>query len=1355
MKKKYAVGLDIGTSSVGWTVTDLNGRLMRVKGKVAIGARLFKEGEAAADRRGFRTTRRRLNRVKWRLRLLREIFDQPISAVDPGFFTRRKYSNISPRDPQNKGLEKTLFNDRTDHDFYHDYPTIYHLRQALMTEHRKFDVRELYLAIHHIVKYRGNFLRSGSASEYRSVPLEIGPKLKTINQLLNEIDPELNLELILDEASVAEQKRVLLAKDVNGSDRKKQLIGLLYQANTADKKLKKRQKAVVTELANALVDFKTKVDVLTLTDVDQEVKKEWAFEMGNSQDSLPTIEGEMSSQASELIETVIALYNGVNLARLIPEGMSFSQSMIARYNQHATDLELLKKYIDTQDDVERRHALRETYDQYISGKDKTQAGFLDRLKKLLKPDLKKNQLADQIQAEIDLGTYMPKLRTSQNGSIPYQVHQNELDRIIANQKQYYPWLGTENPNVKRRGKFPYKLDELVGFRVPYYTGPLITTKDQQATSNAKFAWMVRKGAGEITPWNFDDKVDREQSAVEFIKRLTTTDTYLIGEDVLPQQSLLYQRFMVLNELNNVKVDGDVLPPKLKQSIFEQLFMKKRTVSIKDLQNYLRATGQYDESPEITGLADLKKFNSALTTYNDLIKILPEALADQTKRADIEKIILWSTAFEDTAIFKTALERIDWLTAEQRHRLSQIRYRGWGRLSQKLLTELKDDSGRSIIQSLWDTPNNFIWLVNREEIKQQIQTANAADITNTGYSQVIDEFYTSPQNKKAIRQVMRVLEDIKQAMGGQEPERIFIEFARGGGKAGQRTVSRSRQIETIYENLAKEIVDENVKDELKTKIKDKAAFTEKLTLYFLQNGRDLYSNQPININDLDKVDYHVDHILPQSFIKDDSLDNKVLTTLDNNETKGDQFPLAAFGEQYKYYWEKLKSFGLITQRKLNHLEMKPGDIDKYASGFVNRQLVETRQVIKLVAGLLANQYPDTTIVSVKAGLTHQFRQTFNFPKNRDINDYHHAFDAYLTAFLGTYLMKRYPSMERLFVYGKFSKSKLKLRSFNFMKPLENKDVIYAPGTDDVAWHKHNDLQMLAKIYDFKRILVTRAAYENHGALFNQTIYKAGRKDAVPKKQKLTTELYGGYSGVTTSYMAIVKVSTKDSFEFQVVKVAAWKLETIRQLRERGLTEKQAVAEVVKPLVKIGKKKKSSETKSGFEVVLPHVKINQVFKDAIKGNAHRFALTSDQYYLNLQQLYLPLKVQRVFKKYQKQADEKMTVVFDETIKQINRYFTLYDINQYRKKLAAGRGKFLQLPPYTRVEDKKTTVGKYDVLVDIFNGIHANAARKDLKIIGLSTPLGLLQRSSGITLTADAEIIYQSPTGLFERVVRLRDL
>ncbi len=41
MEKKYYIGLDLGTSSVGWAATDENYNFLRLKGKTAWGARVF------------------------------------------------------------------------------------------------------------------------------------------------------------------------------------------------------------------------------------------------------------------------------------------------------------------------------------------------------------------------------------------------------------------------------------------------------------------------------------------------------------------------------------------------------------------------------------------------------------------------------------------------------------------------------------------------------------------------------------------------------------------------------------------------------------------------------------------------------------------------------------------------------------------------------------------------------------------------------------------------------------------------------------------------------------------------------------------------------------------------------------------------------------------------------------------------------------------------------------------------------------------------------------------------------------------------------------------------------------------
>ena len=54
MRENYYVGLDIGTDSVGWAVTDRQYNLLRAKGKDMWGAYLFDPAKTAAERRGRR-----------------------------------------------------------------------------------------------------------------------------------------------------------------------------------------------------------------------------------------------------------------------------------------------------------------------------------------------------------------------------------------------------------------------------------------------------------------------------------------------------------------------------------------------------------------------------------------------------------------------------------------------------------------------------------------------------------------------------------------------------------------------------------------------------------------------------------------------------------------------------------------------------------------------------------------------------------------------------------------------------------------------------------------------------------------------------------------------------------------------------------------------------------------------------------------------------------------------------------------------------------------------------------------------------------------------------------------------------
>ncbi|MCY7168902.1 hypothetical protein MK528_11120, partial [Streptococcus gordonii] len=88
--------------------------------------------------------------------------------------------------------------------------------------------------------------------------------------------------------------------------------------------------------------------------------------------------------------------------------------------------------------------------------------------------------------------------------------------------------------------------------------------------------------------------------------------------------------------------------------------------------------------------------------------------------------------------------------------------------------------------------------------------------------------------------------------------------------------RYKRIEDALKNLApgldSNILKEHPTDNIQLQ-------NDRLFLYYLQNGKDMYTGEALDINQLSS--YDIDHIVPQAFIKDDSLDNRVLTSSKDN------------------------------------------------------------------------------------------------------------------------------------------------------------------------------------------------------------------------------------------------------------------------------------------------------------------------------------------------------------------------------------------------------------------------------------------------------------------------------------------
>lgn len=1336
--ERYHIGLDIGTSSIGWAVIGDDFKIKRKKGKNLIGVRLFKEGDTAAERRSFRTQRRRLNRRKWRLKLLEEIFDPYMAEVDEYFFARLKESNLSPKDSNKKYLGSLLFPDISDSNFYDKYPTIYHLRRDLMEKDKKFDLREIYLAIHHIVKYRGNFLEKVPAKNYKNSGASIGFLLEEVNSLYKDIIGDESVA-ILNSGKFEDVEKIILDEETRNLDKQKSVGKLLVED--------KKKKNIVTAFSKAILGYKFNIEDLLLIESDE--KNKLTFNDENIDDIFNELSHSLDDNQMDLLTKTREIYFKFKLNMIVPTGYTLSESMIEKYEMHKAHLKMYKEFINTLNAKDRK-ILKNAYSDYINNEKAKAANAQENFYKTIKKTIKDNNsdTAKKIIGLIDEGNFMPEQRTGENGVIPHQLHQIELDRIIENQAKYYPWLAEENPVEKNRKFAKYKLDELVTFRVPYYVGPLVDkTESNKNEKETKFAWMVRKAKGTITPWNFENLVDRTESANRFIKRMTSKDTYIIGEDVLPASSLLYEKFKVLNELNNIKVNKKKLDVEQKQHVYLDLFTTRKNVTKDNL-----ATSLNCDVESITGLSDNEKFNSSLSSYIDLKAILGNAVDDCNKNKDLEKIIEYSTIFEDGNIYKEKLSEISWLTDEQIEKLSNIHFKGWGRLSKKLLTQITNENGERIIDALWNTSNNFIQIISDESIQAKLAEINGEYADKSNLEDILDEAYTSPQNKKAIRQVMKVVEDIEKAMKCK-PTSIAIEFTRRKGKS-KLTNTRYKKISETYEKITDELISEYELGKLQSKLDSKANNMRDIYyLYFMQLGRDMYTGEKINIDELHQY-YDIDHIFPRSFIKDNSLNNRVLTRKEiNNNEKADRTAADLYAVKMGDFWRKLRKQGLITEKKYKNLLTRTDSIDKYTKqSFIKRQLVETSQVVKMAANILQDKYSNTKIIEVRARLNSDLRKEYELIKNREVNDYHHAIDGYLTIFIGQYLYKTYPKLRSYFVYDDFKKldsNYLKhMDKFNFIWKLEDKKAedVYDNVNNEFILNVPKMKDYIQKIYNYKYMLISKEVTTESGAFYKETKYKAGGMNLIPIKQNKPINIYGGYKEKRNSYMMLVKIKKKKETIYKIVGIPRLLSDELDRLNT--MSEKQLLLETIA-------RTSLSKTEQNFKIILDKIYYGQL---VIDGN-QKYTLGSVIYKHNAMQLHLSkqaLEILAVGKtKSREVKDEELIAVYEEILLVVNKYFELYDISKFRQKLNDGLEIFKELPIYNIYENNKIKkIGKFEVLNRILIGLHANAARADLSVLGFKD-LGKLQVNGGIKLSPDAKLIYQSPTGIFSRAVRVKDL
>lgn len=1145
MTKPYSIGLDIGTNSVGWAViTDsykVPSKKMKVLGNTSkkyvkknlLGALLFESGITAEGRRLKRTARRRYTRRRNRILYLQEIFSTEMAKIDESFFQRLDDSFLVP--DEKRDSKYPIFGNLVKEKTYHDeFPTIYHLRKYLADSSKKADLRLVYLALAHMIKYRGHFLIEG---DFNSRNNDIK---KNFQDFLDSYNAIFESDLSLENSKQLEE----IVKDKISKSAKKDRLLKLFPGE--------KNSGIFSEFLKLIVG--NQADFRKYFNLDE--KTSLHFSKESYDEDLETLLGHIGDDYSDVFLKAKKLYDAILLSGILTvtdneTEAPLSSAMIMRYKEHEGDLALLKAYIrnislETYNEVFKDDT-KNGYAGYIDGKT-NQEDFYVYLKKLLTG----LEGADYFLEKINREDFLRKQRTFDNGSIPYQIHLQEMRAIIDKQAKFYPFLA----------KNKEKIEKILTFRIPYYVGPL-------ARGNSDFAWSIRKRNEKITPWNFEDVIDKESSAEAFINRMTSFDLYLPEEKVLPKHSLLYETFTVYNELTKVRFiaegmrDYQFLDSKQKKDIVRLYFKGKRKVTDKDIIDYLHAIDGYD-GIELKGIE--KQFNSSLSTYHDLLNIINEKefLDDSSNEAIIEEIIHTLTIFEDREMIKQRLSKFDNIFDKSvLKKLSRRHYTGWGKLSAKLINGIRDEkSGKTILDYLIDdgiSNRNFMQLIHDDTLsfKKKIQKAQIIG-DQDNIKQVVQSLPGSPAIKKGILQSIKIVDELVKVMG-RNPESIVVEMARENQYTNQgksNSQQRLKRLEESLKELGSKILKENVPAKL-FKIDNNALQNERLYLYYLQNGKDMYTGDDLDIDRLSN--YDIDHIIPQAFLKDNSIDNKVLVSSASNRGKSDDVPSLDVVKKRKTFWHQLLKSKLISQRKFDNLTKaeRGGLSPEDKAGFIQRQLVETRQITKHVARLLDERFNNkkdednkalrtVKIITLKSSLVSQFRKDFELYKVREINDFHHAHDAYLNAVVASALLKKYPKLEPEFVYGDYPKynsfrerksATEKVYFYSNIMNIFKKSITLADGTvidrplievneetGESVWNKESDLATVRRVLSYPQVNVVKKVEVQSGGFSKESVQPHGNSDKlIPRKTKKMvwdTKKYGGFDSPIVAYSVFV-------------------------------------------------------------------------------------------------------------------------------------------------------------------------------------------------------------------------------------------
>lgn len=535
----------------------------------------------------------------------------------------------------------------------------------------------------------------------------------------------------------------------------------------------------------------------------------------------------------------------------------------------------------------------------------------------------------------------------------------------------------------------------------------------------------------------------KQRPLKSVAGMVANCPFEVDEKRASKSSYTFEYFRALQKLKNLRIvneDGYEMPLTFEQiqqivhkaktttkftyKSFKKLFPQYRDMKIKGLTYHDYKTGEIKdpEGVKFLDFSALQKMKKAVETIdnlywqtieNDYDVLDKVATILTTEKDDEESIIRLKEIIENEKVCES---------------LVGISFSGFGHLSNKALQKIIPflEEGLDYDKACEKAGYDFKAIFQGEKtlLLPSLSEQENLEMTN-------------PVVKRAIAQMRLVYNAIARKYG--ELDAIHIEFT--------RDIKKSHEDRNKIKKAQEEFRD--IKEEARehaTEIlghEPSAKELLKFRLWKEQNGECIYSGLEIRPDLLnDSFATEVDHILPYSRSLDDSLNNKVLCFIKENQDKGSKTPYEYMSqEQFDKFAGRVKGYKNIKQAKVSRL-LKTNFDENSENSFKDRNKNDTSYIAKFVKNYMEAHIAfkksknKRHVFTMNGMLTTQLRYKWGVgDKNRE-NHLHHAEDALILAFSTQSMVQKLSTVSHKREGFIYKTKEEKAKQLRFETPLED-------------------------------------------------------------------------------------------------------------------------------------------------------------------------------------------------------------------------------------------------------------------------------------------------------------------------------